>query len=71
MFLAGGGQVKVLDSGGNELGQFDVNASNFAPCGLTRQGDTVYVCYLNRISALACIMHEALRRPRVAMKGGW
>ena len=53
IFLAGGGQVKVLDPNGKELGQFDVNASNIFPCGLARQGDTVYVCYLNRIIALA------------------
>jgi sugar lactone lactonase YvrE len=53
MFLAGGGQVRVLDSSGNNLGSFDVDPLNFAPCGLTVQGDTVYVCYLNRISALS------------------
>ena len=53
MFLGGFNQLKVLDFKGIELGQFDLNVYSGSPCGLDRQGDTVYVCYLNRISAFS------------------
>ncbi|MGH9546829.1 MAG: hypothetical protein ACRD23_16605 [Terriglobales bacterium] len=53
MFLAGNNQVKVLGSNGIELGNFDLNVSSAPPCGLDHNGDTIYVCYLNRISSLS------------------
>jgi sugar lactone lactonase YvrE len=57
MFLAGPNQLRILDAKGNKLGEFDYSNGLFSyapsPCGLARQGDTVYACYFNRINAFS------------------
>lgn len=54
MFIAGYYGLRVLDMNGVQLGSFDVKGNAIgASCGLTRQGDTVYVCFLNRVYSLS------------------
>jgi sugar lactone lactonase YvrE len=53
MFVAGYGLTKILDSKGNELGDFQVSNNGASDCGVTTQGDTAYVCYSNHIYVLS------------------
>ncbi|HYM75909.1 MAG TPA: hypothetical protein VE377_08015 [Candidatus Dormibacteraeota bacterium] len=53
MFVAGEGQTKVLNPSGSELGSFKPGLTLPPACGIASNGDTIYVCYLNRISALS------------------
>lgn len=54
MFIAGYYGLRVLDANGAQVGSFDVKGNAVgASCGLARQGDTVFACFLNRIYSLA------------------
>jgi len=53
IFVAGYYGVRVMDPAGIELGRFELKNAIGPSCGMARQGDIVYVCYLDRIYALS------------------